>query len=134
MKGWDYARKNVDEATKVVLAADTAGAQTEKDQKRMMAEIAKLLDGGDGKLDPSGSIRISRYAASQRPSRVGFKPGARMVHLDFLPQVQPQVQVAGDPERRIAAQRRETGIPVGAGLLAKVKDVARHSNAEWILE
>ena len=44
------------------------------------------------------------------------------------------VQVAGDPERRIAAQRRETGIPVGAGLLAKVKDVARHSNAEWILE
>ncbi|MCZ2950737.1 serine hydrolase, partial [Acinetobacter baumannii] len=32
----------------------------------------------DGKLDPSGSIRISRYAASQRPSRFGFKPGARM--------------------------------------------------------
>ena len=26
-----------------------------------------------------------------------LKPGARMVHLDFLPQVQPQVQVAGDP-------------------------------------
>ena len=44
------------------------------------------------------------------------------------------VQVAGDPERRIAAQRRETGIPVGAGLLAKVRDVARHSNAEWILD
>ena len=44
------------------------------------------------------------------------------------------VQVAGDPERRIAAQRRETGIPVGPGLLAKVRDVARHSNAEWILD
>jgi LDH2 family malate/lactate/ureidoglycolate dehydrogenase len=44
------------------------------------------------------------------------------------------VQVAGDPERRIAAQRRETGIPVGAGLLAKVRDVARHANAEWILD
>ena len=44
------------------------------------------------------------------------------------------VQVAGDPERRIAAQRRENGIPVGAGLLAKVRDVARHSNAEWILD
>jgi LDH2 family malate/lactate/ureidoglycolate dehydrogenase len=44
------------------------------------------------------------------------------------------VMVAGDPERRIAAQRRETGIPVGPGLLAKVKDVARHSNAEWILD
>jgi len=36
--------------------------------------------------------------------------------------------------RRIAAQRRETGIPVAPGLLAKVRDVARHSNAEWILE
>ena len=44
------------------------------------------------------------------------------------------VMVAGDPERRIAAQRRETGIPVGPGLLAKVRDVARHSNAEWILD
>jgi len=44
------------------------------------------------------------------------------------------VQVAGDPERRIAAQRRESGIPVGPGLLAKVRDVARHSNAEWILD
>ncbi len=52
MKGWDYARKNVDEATKIVLAADTTGAQTEKHQKRMMGEIAKLLDSGDGKLDP----------------------------------------------------------------------------------
>jgi NitT/TauT family transport system substrate-binding protein len=52
MKGWDYARKNTDEATKIVLAADTTGAQTEKHQKRMMGEIAKLLDAGSGKLDP----------------------------------------------------------------------------------
>lgn len=52
MKGWDYARQHTDEAAKIVLAADTSGAQTEKHQKRMMAEIAKLLDTGDGKLDP----------------------------------------------------------------------------------
>jgi NitT/TauT family transport system substrate-binding protein len=52
MKGWDYARKNPDEAAKIVLAADTTGAQTEKHQKRMMGEIAKLLGGSDGKLDP----------------------------------------------------------------------------------
>jgi NitT/TauT family transport system substrate-binding protein len=52
MKGWDYARKNPDEAAKIVLAADTTGAQTEKHQKRMMGEIAKLLDTGSGKLDP----------------------------------------------------------------------------------
>lgn len=52
MKGWDFARKNPDDAAKIVLAADTTGAQTEKHQKRMMGEIAKLLDTGDGKLDP----------------------------------------------------------------------------------
>ena len=52
MKGWDYARKNPDDAAKIVLAADTTGAQTEKHQKRMMGEIAKLLDTGSGKLDP----------------------------------------------------------------------------------
>jgi NitT/TauT family transport system substrate-binding protein len=52
MKGWDYARKNPDEAAKIVLAAHTTGAQTEKHQKRMMGEIAKLLDTGEGKLDP----------------------------------------------------------------------------------
>ncbi|HZP99295.1 MAG TPA: ABC transporter substrate-binding protein [Reyranella sp.] len=52
MKGWEYAGKHVDEATKIVLAADTTGAQTEKHQKRMMGEIAKLLDSGNGGLDP----------------------------------------------------------------------------------
>jgi NitT/TauT family transport system substrate-binding protein len=51
MKGWDYARKNPDDAAKVVLANDASGAQTEKHQKRMMGEIAKLLDTGNGKLD-----------------------------------------------------------------------------------
>jgi NitT/TauT family transport system substrate-binding protein len=52
MKGWAFARSNPDDATKVVLANDTAGAQTEKHQKRMMGEIAKLLDTDNGKLDP----------------------------------------------------------------------------------
>ena len=44
------------------------------------------------------------------------------------------VMVAGDPERRTAARRRETGIPVGPGLLAKVKQVALASGAAWIME
>jgi NitT/TauT family transport system substrate-binding protein len=52
MKGWDFARKSPDDAAKIVLAADTTGAQTEKHQKRMMGEIIKLLGTGDGKLDP----------------------------------------------------------------------------------
>jgi NitT/TauT family transport system substrate-binding protein len=51
MKGWDYAKTHVDEAVKVILAADTTGAKTEKDQKRMMGEVGKLLGDADGKLD-----------------------------------------------------------------------------------
>jgi NitT/TauT family transport system substrate-binding protein len=51
MKGWDYAKNHVDEAVKIILAGDSTGAKTEKDQKRMMTEVAKLLDVADGKLD-----------------------------------------------------------------------------------
>jgi NitT/TauT family transport system substrate-binding protein len=51
MRGWQQARQNPDEAAKIVLANDTTGAQTEKHQRRMMGEIAKLLDTGSGKLD-----------------------------------------------------------------------------------
>ena len=50
-KGWDYAKKNPDEAVKIILAADTTGAKTEKDQKRMMDEVSKLLGSSNGKLD-----------------------------------------------------------------------------------
>src|ERR1700726_3338707 len=51
MKGWDYAKSHPDEAVKIILAGDTTGAKTEKDQKRMMGEIGKLLGPADGKLD-----------------------------------------------------------------------------------
>jgi NitT/TauT family transport system substrate-binding protein len=51
MKGWDYAKAHPDEAVKIILATDTTGAKTEKDQKRMMGEISKLLGDADGKLD-----------------------------------------------------------------------------------
>ncbi|MFO1080067.1 MAG: Ldh family oxidoreductase [Reyranellaceae bacterium] len=44
------------------------------------------------------------------------------------------VMVAGDPERKIAAARLKTGIPVGPNLLAKVREVALASGAEWIMD
>ncbi|WIM12550.1 Ldh family oxidoreductase [Enhydrobacter sp.] len=43
------------------------------------------------------------------------------------------VQVAGDPERRIATERMKTGIPVGPNLLAKVREIAIASGAPWII-
>src|SRR6201994_4311705 len=51
MKGWAYAKDHPDEAVKIILAGDSTGAKTEKDQKRMMGEVGKLLGEADGKLD-----------------------------------------------------------------------------------
>jgi len=51
MKGWDYARENPDQAAEIVLDNDATGAQTEKHQKRMVAEINKLTEGSNGVLD-----------------------------------------------------------------------------------
>ena len=53
MKGWKYAEANPDEAADIVLDNDDTGAQTEKHQKRMMGEIAKLTAGSNGALDPA---------------------------------------------------------------------------------
>jgi NitT/TauT family transport system substrate-binding protein len=60
MKGWDYAVANPDEAAMIVLENDETGAQTEKHQKRMMGEIAKLVgkaEKGTGYLDPAAYER-----------------------------------------------------------------------------
>jgi len=43
------------------------------------------------------------------------------------------VQVAGDPERVQARRRMQEGIPVGAGLLAQVRELAQASGAAWLL-
>jgi NitT/TauT family transport system substrate-binding protein len=51
-KGWKWAQEHSNDAAKIVIAADTTGAQTLHHQEQMMGEIAKLLDPGNGKLDP----------------------------------------------------------------------------------
>ncbi len=53
MKGWKWAEQNPDAAAMIVLENDATGAQTEKHQKRMMREIAKLTAGSNGALDPA---------------------------------------------------------------------------------
>ena len=74
MRGWSYARHNPDDATKVVLANDLTGAQTERRQRRMLGEIAKLLDTGDGKLDPKDYIRTVAILLSGRSDPVIIRP------------------------------------------------------------
>ncbi len=44
------------------------------------------------------------------------------------------VMVAGDPQWQNAAERRKSGIPVGAGLLNQIRQIAQASAAPWLLD
>lgn len=57
MKGWKWAEENPDAAADIVLEYDETGAQTEKHQRRMMGEIAKLTAGSNGTLDEASFDR-----------------------------------------------------------------------------
>ena len=57
MKGWKWAEENPDAAADIVLEFDETGAQTEKHQRRMMGEIAKLTAGSNGALDEAAYER-----------------------------------------------------------------------------
>jgi NitT/TauT family transport system substrate-binding protein len=84
MRGWQYARQNPDEATKIVLANDTTGAQTEKHQRRMMGEIAKLLDTGNGKLDPADYERtVATLLAGGSDPVITKKPSGAWSHAVY---------------------------------------------------
>jgi LDH2 family malate/lactate/ureidoglycolate dehydrogenase len=44
------------------------------------------------------------------------------------------VMVAGDPQWKYAARRREAGIPVGPGLLNQIRQIAQACAAPWLLD
>ena len=44
------------------------------------------------------------------------------------------VMVAGDPQWKNAEVRRPNGIPVGAGLLNQVRQIAQAAAAPWLLD
>ena len=81
MKGWKYAERNPDEAAEIVLDNDATGAQTEKHQKRMMGEIAKLTAGSNGKLDPKDYERtVSTLLAGGSDPVISKKPTGAWTH------------------------------------------------------
>lgn len=72
MKGWEYALANPDEAADIILENDSSGAQTEKHQRRMIREVAKLTAGSDGSLDPADfqrtvDVLISNKVINEQP-------------------------------------------------------------------
>jgi len=83
-KGWDYARKNDKEAAKIVLAADTTGAQNLHHQEQMMGEIAKLLDPNNGKLDPKDYDRtVSELLSGGSDPVITKKPEGAWSHAVY---------------------------------------------------
>ena len=81
MKGWKYAERNSEEAAEIVLDNDATGAQTEKHQKRMMGEIAKLTAGSNGALDPKDFERtVSTLLAGGSDPVISKKPKGAWTH------------------------------------------------------
>ena len=84
MKGWDYAKAHEDEAVKIILATDTTGSKTEKDQKRMMGEIGKLLDPGNAELDPKDYDRtVSVLMSGKSDPVITKKPEGAWTHAVY---------------------------------------------------
>lgn len=82
MRGWKYAEENPDEAAMIVLDNDATGAQTEKHQKRMMGEIAKLTAGSDGTLDPADFDRtVATLLAGGSDPVITAKPEGGWTHM-----------------------------------------------------
>jgi NitT/TauT family transport system substrate-binding protein len=85
-KGWAWAVKNPDAAAMIVLANDATGAQTEKHQKRMMGEIAKLVDDKKplGYLDPADYERTVKVLLSSKSAPViTKKPEGAWTHAVY---------------------------------------------------
>jgi LDH2 family malate/lactate/ureidoglycolate dehydrogenase len=57
-------------------------------------------------------------------------------HLRSTPAVDPAqpVMVAGDPQWKLAEARMRDGIPVGAGLMTQVRQIAQAAAAPWLLD
>ncbi|ODT07038.1 MAG: nitrate ABC transporter substrate-binding protein [Mesorhizobium sp. SCN 65-20] len=63
MKGWKYAVDNPDEAAEILVEN---GGQDENHQKRMMGEVAKLIDNADGKLIEAAYERTAKALLDQK--------------------------------------------------------------------
>ncbi len=82
MKGWKWAEENPDDAAMIVLDNDETGAQTEKHQKRMMGEVAKLTAGSDGSLDPADYERtVSTLLSAGSDPVITKEPEGAWTHV-----------------------------------------------------
>ena len=82
MRGWKWAEENPDAAADIVLENDATGAQTEKHQRRMMGEIAKLTAGSNGALAPADYERtVATLLASESDPVITMEPEGAWTHM-----------------------------------------------------
>ncbi len=82
MRGWKWAEENPDAAADIVLENDATGAQTEKHQRRMMGEIAKLTAGSNGSLVPADYERtVATLLASESDPVITMEPDGAWTHM-----------------------------------------------------
>jgi len=82
MKGWKWAEENPNAAADIVLDNDATGAQTEKHQRRMMGEIAKLTAGSNGALDPADYERtVATLMKGGSDPVITKKPDGAWTHM-----------------------------------------------------
>ena len=82
MKGWKWAESNPDAAADIVLDNDASGAQTEKHQRRMMREIAKLTAGSNGALAPADYERtVTTLMKGGSDPVITKKPSGAWTHM-----------------------------------------------------
>jgi NitT/TauT family transport system substrate-binding protein len=81
MKGWAWAAENPDAAAMIVLDYDETGAQTETHQKRMMGEIALLVEGGNGRLDEDSYARTVRTLLEGGDAVITAEPTGAWTHV-----------------------------------------------------
>jgi NitT/TauT family transport system substrate-binding protein len=86
-RGWAWSINNQDEAVKIVLANDATRAQTEKHQKRMMSEVAKLIVDSKnplGYLDPADyEHTVSILLSSKSNPVIGKMPEGAWTHAIY---------------------------------------------------
>ncbi|MGC6497875.1 MAG: ABC transporter substrate-binding protein [Candidatus Puniceispirillaceae bacterium] len=82
MKGWKWAEANPNDAAEIILDNDATGAQTEKHQRRMMGEIAKLTAGSNGTLDPADFDRtVATLLKGGSDPVITKKPDGAWTHM-----------------------------------------------------
>ena len=86
-RGWAWAAQHPDAAAMIVLDNDTTGAQTEKHQKQMMGEIAKLYAGSKtplGYLVPAAFDRtVGVLLGSKSEPVITKKPEGAWTHAVY---------------------------------------------------